>query len=191
MLFLLPFPFLPWNLSAVKLVFGFIPNLWIFLCPSSLIRLSSPILFQNNFQWRNFLEAVFPCVDLTHPAHLSLNKAVLVFFTSRTVLFNCQELDCWLEWSPTVCKCSYKHWLGWQVWQLSQSETLKYTIWDCLLVMMSLNCHRLLFFFFSKKSLELSPSLGQGHSLDSFEMDAAPPCSPAVVIAMDNFEGNK
>lgn len=46
-----------------------------------------------------------------------------------------------------------------------------------------------LFFFF--KSLELSPSLGQGHSLDSFEMDAAPPCSPAVVIAMDNFEGNK
>lgn len=45
-----------------------------------------------------------------------------------------------------------------------------------------------LFFF---KSLELFPSLGQGHSSDSLEMDAAPPCSPAVVIAMDNFEGNK
>lgn len=125
MLFLLPFQFLPWNLSAVKLGFGFIPNLWIFLCPSSLICLSSPVLFQNNFQWMNILETVFPCVGLTNPAHLSLNKIILVFFTSRMVLFNCQELDCWLGWSPTICRCSYKHWLGWQVLTAESARNLE------------------------------------------------------------------
>lgn len=41
------------------------------------------------------------------------------------VLFNCQELDCWLGWSPTVCKCSYKHWLGWQVLTAESARNLE------------------------------------------------------------------
>lgn len=40
-------------------------------------------------------------------------------------------------------------------------------------MIMSLNCYGILFSFF--KSLELSPSLEQGHSSDCLEVDAAPP----------------
>lgn len=72
-----------------------------------------------------FLETAFPCIGVTHPAHLSLTKAILVFFISWVVLFNYQELDCWLGWSPTMCKCSYKHWLGWKVLTAESARNLE------------------------------------------------------------------
>lgn len=37
---------------------------------------------------------VFPYVSLTHPAWLSLNKVMLVFFTLSVVLLKYRGLDC-------------------------------------------------------------------------------------------------
>lgn len=50
---------------------------------------------------------------------------MLVFFTWRVVLLKYQELDCWLGWSSTMCKCSCEPWLGWQVLTAESARNLQ------------------------------------------------------------------
>lgn len=136
-----------------------------------------------------FLATIFPCTGLTHPAHLSLNKMMLVFFTAWVVLLNYRELDHWLGWSSAMCKCSYKPWLGWQVLTAESDRNLEICHLGLFVGDNESKLPQALFFFFQKLKAFSFVRTSAFFRLSPNGCSAA--CSPATVTAVGTCEENK